>query len=53
MEKRFLIPGTDLSVYPIGLSTVDAGLRREGADADRIFDTYLGQSGNQIDCAHV
>ena len=27
MEKRFLIPGTDLSVYPIGLGTVDAGLR--------------------------
>ena len=53
MEKRFLIPGTDLSVYPIGLGTVDAGLRWDGADADRIFDTYLGQGGNLIDCAHV
>ena len=27
MEKRILILGTDLSVYPIGLGTVDAGLR--------------------------
>lgn len=53
MEKRFLIPGTDLSVYPIGLGTVDAGLRWDGADADRIFDTYLEQGGNLIDCAHV
>ena len=53
MEKRILILGTDLSVYPIGLGTVDAGLRWDGADADRIFDTYLVQGGNLIDCAHV
>lgn len=33
-EKRILIPNTDLSVYPIGLGTVDAGLRWDGADAD-------------------
>ena len=32
-EKRILIPNTDLSVYPIGLGTVDAGLRWDGADA--------------------
>ena len=53
MEKRILIPGTELFVYPIGLGTVDAGLRWDGADADRIFDTYLDQGGNLIDCAHV
>lgn len=54
MEKRFLIPGTDLSgSIPSALGTVDAGLRWDGADADRIFDTYLGQGGNLIDCAHV
>ena len=53
MEKRFLIPGTDLSVYPIGLGTVDAGLRWDGADADRIFDTYLGQGGNLIASALI
>ena len=34
MEKRILIPNTDLSVYPIGLGTVDASLRWDGADAD-------------------
>ena len=43
MEKRILIPNTELSVYPIGLGTVDAGLCWDGADADRIFDTYLAQ----------
>ena len=53
MEKRVLVPNTDLSVYPIGLGTVDAGLRWDGADADKIFDTYLGCGGNIIDCAHV
>ena len=37
MEKRFLIPGTDLSVYPIGLGTVDAGLRWDGADACLLY----------------
>lgn len=53
MEKRILIPDTELSVYPIGLGTVDAGLRWDGADADRIFDTYVQRGGNLIDCAHV
>ena len=53
MEKRIRIPDTELSVYPIGLGTVDAGLRWDGADADRIFDTYFEQGGNIIDCAHV
>lgn len=53
MEKRILIPDTDLSVYPIGLGTVDAGLRWDGSKADRIFDTYVYQGGNLIDCAHV
>lgn len=53
MEKRILIPDTDLYVYPIGLGTVDAGLRWDGPKADRIFDTYVQQGGNLIDCAHV
>ena len=53
MEKRILIPNTELSVYPIGLGTVDAGLLWDKADADRIFDTYVDQGGNLIDCAHV
>lgn len=53
MEKRIKIPNTELSVFPIGLGTVDAGLLWDGADADRIFDTYLDCGGNLIDCAHV
>ncbi|NBK91759.1 aldo/keto reductase [bacterium 1XD21-13] len=53
MEKRIQIPNTDLSLYPIGLGTVDAGLKWEGLDADRIIGTYLEQGGNVIDTAHV
>lgn len=53
MDKRILIPNTDLSVYPIGLGTADAGLLWDGAEADKVFDTYLGVGGNLIDCAHV
>ena len=53
MEHRIQIPNTDLSIFPIGLGTVDAGLRWDGADADKIFDPYLGCGGNVIDCAHV
>ena len=53
MEKRIRIPDTDLSLFPIGLGTVDAGLGWDGADADKIFDTYLSCGGNVIDTAHV
>lgn len=53
MEKKIVIPGTELSVYPIGLGTVGAGLKWDGADADKIFDTYLDNGGNLIDSAHV
>lgn len=53
MEKRIIVPDTDLSLYPIGLGTVDAGLRWDGAEADRIIGTYLEQGGNVIDTAHV
>lgn len=53
MEKRIVIPDTDLSLFPIGLGTVDAGLKWDGPEADRIFGTYLEQGGNVIDTAHV
>ncbi|RKI93597.1 aldo/keto reductase [Parablautia intestinalis] len=53
MDKRIRIPDTDLSVFPIGLGTVDAGLLWDGKDADAIFETYLSQGGNLVDCAHV
>ncbi|MEG0913687.1 MAG: aldo/keto reductase [Oscillospiraceae bacterium] len=53
MSKRIKIANTDLSLYPIGLGTVDAGLRWDGADADRIFESYIDLGGNLIDSAHV
>lgn len=53
MERRIRIQDTDLELFPIGLGTVDAGLKWDGADADRIINTYLDQGGNVIDCAHV
>ena len=53
MEKRIVIPNTDLSLFPIGLGTVDAGLKWDGPEADRIFGSYLEQGGNVIDTAHV
>lgn len=53
MNKRIQIPETELSVVPIGLGTVNAGLRWDGAEADRLFDSYLDVGGNLIDTAHV
>lgn len=53
MSKRILIPDTDLSVCPIGLGTVNAGLDWDGADADRVLDAYLDLGGNVIDSARV
>jgi aryl-alcohol dehydrogenase-like predicted oxidoreductase len=53
MPKRISIPDTDLSLYPIGLGTVGAGVHWDGADADRIFDTYLDLGGNVVDSARI
>lgn len=53
MSKQILIPHTDLSVCPIGLGTVNAGLDWDGADADRVLDAYLDLGGNVIDSARV
>lgn len=53
MEKRILIPNTDLSVYPIGMGAGSAGLRYDGKELDKLFGTYLEQGGNVIDTAHV
>lgn len=51
--KRILIPDTELSVCPIGLGTVKAGLEWRGAEANRIFDAYFDMGGNMIDTARV
>lgn len=51
--KNIAIPNTDLSISPFGLGTVDAGLLWDGADADRVFETFLDLGGNLVDSAHV
>lgn len=53
MEKRILIPDTELSVYPIGLGTADIGLKADAPAPERVFDTYLDLGGNLIDTAHI
>ena len=53
MEKRILIPDTDLSVYPIGLGCADIGLKADAVGPEKVFDTYLDLGGNLIDTAHV
>lgn len=53
MRKLFTIPDTELTFFPFGLGTVSAGIAWDGADADRIFDTFLAEGGSLIDTAHV
>ena len=53
MEKRILIPDTDLAVYPIGLGTADIGLKANAPAPEVVLDTYLDFGGNLIDTAHV
>lgn len=53
--NRMTIPTTDLSISPMGLGTVDAGVNwgKEAVDADRMYGTFTEMGGNLIDCAHV
>jgi aryl-alcohol dehydrogenase-like predicted oxidoreductase len=53
MDKEIRIANTDLSLCPIGLGTVGAGIHWDGADADRLIDTYLDLGGNLIDSARI
>lgn len=53
MTKRIDIPDTNLSLCPIGLGTVGAGIDWDGADADRVVDAYLDMGGNLIDSARI
>lgn len=53
MKTKITISDTDLTFHPLGLGTVNAGLAWDGADADRIFDTFLDMGGSLIDTAHV
>jgi len=51
--QRITIPETDLTVSPVGFGTVKAGLQWDGADADRVLETYLAGGGNVIDTARA
>lgn len=53
MNKKIVIPNTDIEIFPFGLGTVDAGLLWDGEDADKIFDAFLANGGTLIDSAHV
>lgn len=53
MSERISIPDTGLSICPIGLGTVQAGISWKGAAANRIFDAYVDHGGNMIDSARV
>lgn len=53
MEKRYLIPNTDLSIYPIGFGTVDAGGLWSDEHAHMLMDAYVENGGNLIDTARV
>lgn len=53
MPKMITIPDTDITIFPFGLGTVNAGLAWDGADAERIFDAFLYHGGSLIDTAHV
>ena len=39
--KRIHLPETDLELSPMGLGCVNAGLKWDGTDADRIFDAFF------------
>lgn len=53
MNKRMLLPGTELNVCPIAFGTVRAGVAWSGLEADRYMDTYLDMGGNVIDTARI
>lgn len=53
MNRICELQKTDLKVSRIGLGTTNAGVDWDGADAYRIFDSYLAGGGNLIDCARI
>lgn len=53
MNQRILIPDTDLSLCPLGMGTLSAGLKWDGEKADRMFAAYLDLGGNVVDTARV
>lgn len=53
MKRYLTVPNMDLQLCPIGLGTVNAGLKWDGSEAFRVFDAYLDMGGNVIDTARI
>lgn len=53
MRNRIQIPNTELSLYPVGFGTVDAGSVWSDEHAYQLLDAYVAQGGNLIDTARV
>lgn len=51
--KQIKIADTDLTLAPLGMGCVNAGLKWDGAEADRLFDAFLEMGGNVFDSARV
>lgn len=51
--NRITIPDTELSLCPIGMGAIGAGLKWDGKEADTMFATYLELGGNLVDTARI
>ena len=51
--EQIKIPDTDLTLCPIGLGTVGAGVKWDEKETSRILGTYLDLGGNLLDTARV
>lgn len=51
--KKIGIPETDLHLSPVGLGTVDAGVKWSESEAERIYEAFLDMGGNLMDTARV
>ncbi len=51
--KKISLMNTDLELSPMGMGCVNAGIKWDGEDAYRIFDSFLDMGGNVYDTARV
>ena len=51
--RKITIMNTDLELSPMGMGCVNAGIKWDGEDAFRIFDTFLDMGGTVYDTARV
>ena len=49
--KQVTIQNTELKISPVGMGCVNAGLKWDHGDADRIFDAFYDMGGNLYDTA--